>query len=182
MLEALWPRARSIEESSLYTTVSRLRRVLGREAVVKESAGYGLGAAVEVDAVAFSRALAARPPRLDEALKLWRGDLLADLPLAEWCFLARDTYRERFVEAATRHGEQCLAQKQLDGARAAFERALEADPFAEPAVQGLMRTLVVAGDGGRALRLFQRFTQGLERELGLAPSEETVRLAQHLAG
>lgn len=44
-----------------------------------------------------------------------------------------------------------------------------------------MRTLVVAGEGGRALRLFQRFTQALERELGLTPSEETVRLAQRLA-
>ncbi|MDQ7851079.1 MAG: hypothetical protein QN152_06320 [Armatimonadota bacterium] len=42
---------------------------------------------------------------------------LADLPLAEWCFLARDTYRERLVEAATRYGEQRLAQKQLTPGR-----------------------------------------------------------------
>lgn len=182
LVEALWPRASSIEESSLYTTVSRLRRALGRDAVIKDGTGYRLGPEVEVDAVLFGRALAAQPPRWQEAVQLWRGDLLADLPHAEWCFLARDTFRSRFLEAATRHGEQCLAQENFTEARSVFERALESDSFCEPAIQGLMRVLVLTGDAPRAFRLYQRFMEMLKQELGLAPSEETLQLAQRLAG
>lgn len=182
LVEALWPQAASIEESSLYTTVSRLRRVLGRDAVVKDGTGYRLGTAVEVDAEAFTRALAARPPRWPEISALYRGELLADLPLAEWCFVTRDTFRSRFVDAAVGAGEAALAQRDHAASRQAFERALETDPTCEPAVQGLMRTHVLAGDAPRALRLFRRFTETLERELGLGPSEETLRLARRLAG
>jgi hypothetical protein len=126
VVEALWPQAGSIEGSSLYTTVSRLRRVLGREAVVKDGMGYRLGPGVEVDIRLFDAALAADPLRIKEALDLYRGDLLADLPLAEWSFLARETYRNRFLEAATRYGESLLAQERsADGflAKPAMEMA-----------------------------------------------------------
>ncbi|MDQ7842436.1 MAG: BTAD domain-containing putative transcriptional regulator [Armatimonadota bacterium] len=182
LVEALWPQAKTIEESSLYTTVSRLRRVLGRETVVKDGTGYRLGPGVAVDAEAFTRALSIRPPRWADLSALYRGDLLADLPLAEWCFLARDTFRNRFIDAAVGAGEAALAQRDHTSARQAFERALEIDPTCEPALQGLMRLLVVTGDPARALRLFQRFSETLQRELGLAPSEETLRLARRLAG
>jgi LuxR family maltose regulon positive regulatory protein len=182
LVEALWPHAGSIEESSLYTTVSRLRRALGRDVVLKDGTGYRLTPDIEVDTLRFMRALTAQPPQWREAIDLWRGDLLADLPLAEWCFIPRDTYRNRFLEAATRYGEDALMRRDYEGARMAFERALEVDSACEPAVQGLMRVLVLVGDAPRALRLFQRFTETLKRELGLSPSEETVQLAQRLAG
>lgn len=180
VVEALWPQAGSIEESSLYTTVSRLRRVLGREAVVKDGMGYRLGPGVEVDVRLFDAALAADPLRIKEALDLYRGDLLADLPLAEWSFLARETYRNRFLEAATRYGESLLAQERFRDAQAAFERALEADPLHEPSVQGLMRAVMLSGSAPAALQTFQRFSARLSSELGLAPSDETLRLAERL--
>lgn len=182
LVEALWLQATSVEASGLYTTVSRLRRTLGRDAVIKDGTGYRLGGSVEVDTAAFDQALTARPPRWTEALALWRGDLFADLPQAEWCFLARETYRSRFLDAAVRYAEVALAQKDGERAREAFTRALQADAFCEPAVQGLMRVLALMGDAPRALRLFRRFADDLDRELGAAPSEETLRLAQRLAG
>lgn len=180
LLDALWPRAGSVEESSLYTTVSRLRRALGREFIVKDGMGYRLDASVEVDTRVFDAALTADPPRWKDATVLYRGELLADLPLAEWCFIARDTYRSRFLDAATRYGESALAREDLREARAAFEQALEVELLHEPAVQGLMRTLMLSGNAPGALQFFQRFTTRLERELGVAPGEDTVRLAERI--
>ena len=75
------------------------------------------GGALRIDVDAFDEhLLAARNAESDgapslaldhllAAVKLYRGDLHADVPEAEWLAFERDHYRRRFVTAATRAGQ-----------------------------------------------------------------------------
>src|SRR6185312_307614 len=56
----------------------------------------GLSEAVRTDAADFDRLVAA--DRLEEAVALWRGELLAGLD-DEWVLVARDAWREKAAEA-----------------------------------------------------------------------------------
>ncbi len=52
----------------------------------------------------------------------------------------------------------------------------------EPAVQGVMRALALAGNAPGARRAFEAFAARMRRDLDLEPSEETVGLAERVAG
>lgn len=112
--------------AALQALVGRLRRALGRAAVISADGGYRLDARPEdVDAHRFERlaaqgvaALAAADSEraaalLDEALGLWRGPALADLPdrdaeAARWEARRLDARRARLA-AALALGEAAAA-------------------------------------------------------------------------
>ena len=50
------------------------------------------------------------------AANLYRGDLFADVPEAEWLAFDRDHYRRQFVAAATRAGQLLVGLGDLDRA------------------------------------------------------------------
>jgi DNA-binding SARP family transcriptional activator len=62
------------------------------------------------------------------------------------------------------------------------EAVLEHDPLSEDAYRHLMRLHARLGDRSSALRVYERCTQTLERELGVLPLPETQRLARELEG
>ena len=73
-----------------------------------------------------------------EALPLWRGEPFADAADAGWAQAASVRLRQRYVAAAVRAGELLLAVGDPTGARDAAERAIAAEPSAEPAYFLLM--------------------------------------------
>ena len=84
---------------SLRTTLATLRRALGPHAdvLVGGRADVGLDGAASVDTREAERLVAA--DRLDEALALCDGELLADLD-DDWVLAARQAHRERRGRAA----------------------------------------------------------------------------------
>lgn len=143
--------------AALQALVGRLRRALGREAVESSPGGYRLAAGPEdVDAHRFERLAgegvrafgAGDPVRaaelLDEALGLWRGPALADLPdrtaeAARWEARRLDARRAR-LDAALALGEGASVLPELAA-------LCEAHPLDEPLQALRIRAL---RDTGRA--------------------------------
>ncbi|MFE4593502.1 BTAD domain-containing putative transcriptional regulator [Streptomyces laurentii] len=168
--------------AALQALVGRLRRALGHERVVSADGGYRLAAAPEdVDAHRFTRLAAdgvreldaGRPGRaaalLDEALALWTGPALADLPdraaeAARWETRRLGARRARLA-AALALGEGDAVLPELD--------ALGAEhPLDEPLQALRIRALAAAGRPAEALAVYETVRRGLADRLGADPSPE----------
>ncbi|WP_432120397.1 BTAD domain-containing putative transcriptional regulator [Streptomyces sp. S1] len=179
--------------AALQALVGRLRRALGRERVVSTEGGYRLDARPEdVDLYRFERlaaegtaALAAGDAGraavlLDEALGLWRGPALADLP-------------DRAAEAARREARRLDARRaRLDAALALGEAPAalpeltalcEAHPLDEPLQALRIRALRDTGRAAEALAAYEAVRRALAERLGTDPSPALRALhADLLAG
>jgi DNA-binding SARP family transcriptional activator len=151
------------------------------------------GGALRIDVDAFEEhLLAARNAESDgtpslaldhllAAVKLYRGDLHADVPEAEWLAFERDHYRRQFVTAATRAGQLLVGLGDLDRAEAVARKALSADPWSEDAHAVLVAAALARLDRVAARRALERCESALA-ELGVEPSDEIRRLARRLRG
>jgi predicted ATPase/DNA-binding SARP family transcriptional activator len=170
--------------NTLQTKISQLRRVLGRERVTYQPAGYALRAD-DVDALAFAalldRARRTDDPRervglLTDALALWRGPAYADV---------RD---EEFARAAAVHLDELrltALEEQAEARLALGEHAALADELAEPVAAHPLRerlravhlkALYRAGRQHEALEGYAALRERLSAELGADPSPELAEL------
>jgi len=180
-----WPEADDHHaRRALNRAVYFLRHALGDHAIV---GGRGDSAAVAreslwCDAVAFEESLDAG--RAEEALALYRGDLLegffasASPAFEHWLDHERQHFRKRAFAAALSLAEVHEAQGDLMGAAAWLTRATEISPYAEAALQRLLTVLDRAGDRGEAMRNYREFAHRLQVELGVEPSPETRSLVE----
>ncbi len=162
--------------NALQAQVSRLRRGLGDAGLVEgRPAGYRLAVDPDdVDAFRFERlveegrgAEAARAVGLfREALGLWRGPALADVPIrADRLDEARVGVREELARALLAAGEPAEA--------AAEARAVLAEhPLRERAAALAMRALRAEGRQAEALAVFAEMRERLADELGADPSAD----------
>ncbi|MFB7277703.1 BTAD domain-containing putative transcriptional regulator [Streptomyces hydrogenans] len=166
--------------AALQALVGRLRKALGRDRVPSaEGGGYRLGAAREdVDVYRFERlaaegaaALAAGDPGraaalLDEALGLWAGPALADLPdrhaeAARWEARRLDARRAR-LDAALALGRAADALPELTALCAGR-------PLDEPLQVLRIRALRDAGRSAEALAAYEEVRRTLADRLGAGP-------------
>jgi ATP/maltotriose-dependent transcriptional regulator MalT/DNA-binding SARP family transcriptional activator len=115
------------------------------------------------------------------AVALYRGDLHADIPEADWLAFERDHYRRQFIAAAIRAGQLLVGMGDVDRAEAVARRAISADPWAEEAHAVLVAAALARSDRVGARRALERCESALA-ELGVAPSEEVRRLARQVRG
>ncbi|MGW0737283.1 AfsR/SARP family transcriptional regulator [Streptomyces sp. NPDC002851] len=178
--------------AALQALVGRLRRTLGREAVTSAPGGYRLDTDPgDVDLHRFeqlarqgSEALAggdaeAAARTLREALALWRGPALADLP--DRTAAARPEARRldvtrTWIEAELRLGRARDVVPELRG-------LTEAHPYDEPLHAHLIRALRDSGRGADALAGYEHVRRTLAEGLGADPGPELRALhAELLAG
>ncbi|MFE5210350.1 BTAD domain-containing putative transcriptional regulator [Streptomyces sp. NPDC056600] len=164
---------------ALQALVGRLRRLLGPGAVASADGGYLLDARPDdVDLYRFERltadglrALADGDPAkaaetLDEALALWRGPALADLPhpgaeAARWEARRLDARRARLT-AALSLGEAAAVLPDLTA-------LCEAHPLDEPLQALRLRALAAAGRPAEALAAYEGLRRHLADTLGADP-------------
>ncbi|MER6218845.1 BTAD domain-containing putative transcriptional regulator [Streptomyces sp. NPDC001674] len=179
---------------SLQSQVSRLRAALGDGAAI-ERAGAGYRILVDpqhVDASRFERlagegraALADGDAGravvlLTEALELWRGPALADLPESETARAAAVRLEEHRlgaledrIEAGLRLGEHWAAVPEL-------RELVARHPLRERLAGLLMRALSAEGGQAEALVMFEETRRHLADELGADPSAELTALHREL--
>ncbi|WP_426499652.1 BTAD domain-containing putative transcriptional regulator [Streptomyces sp. D54] len=205
LIEDLWPSGPpGGSANTLQTKVSQLRRVLGRERVVREPAGYRLliaddvrdardardardvnDVAGTVDVLEFQelaeRARAHREPavRADlfaEALALWRGPAYADV--AESLFARGEITRleELRLNVVEDHAEARLARGEHTALAAELGTLVGRHPLRERLRMAHMRALYRAGRQGDALRSFEDLRRQLAEELGASPGPEAAAL------
>jgi DNA-binding SARP family transcriptional activator len=178
----LWPDADDAKaRGALRRTLSVLRTALGDRWLDADGETIDLDRdAVQVDVVEFRAAI--RAGRLRDAVELYRGDFLAGFALRDspafddWQASQADLLRAAYgdalaglMDAAARAGDH--------GAAIAYAKLrLAADPLHEPAHRDLMRLYALAADRAAALRQYRECVRLLDRELGVAPVEETRAL------
>ncbi|HEY3480309.1 MAG TPA: AfsR/SARP family transcriptional regulator, partial [Streptomyces sp.] len=168
---------------ALQAKVSQLRRVVGRDRLERQPAGYRLRIehTEDLDARRFrelvTRARSTPDPRsraalLTEALELWRGAAYADF--ADEDFARADAHRltEQRLTAAEERAKAWLETG--DHAAAADELAVlvPAHPLRESLRGVQMRALYLSGRQGDALASYAELRERLAEELGVDPSRE----------
>lgn len=174
----------------LQVYVSRLRRAVGVDRITLEPGGYRL-AVDRVDITAAERLVAtareAAPTDaaeaaglLGDALALWRGEPLSDLPdplpfapelarLTEW----RRQLREEWFELRLAAGQEGPALPDL-------QLAVAADPLREGLTLVLARALHRLGRTADALRALEGFRRRTAEDSGLDPSAALTELQRRL--
>lgn len=193
LVEEVWDGAPPADApAAVQALVGRLRRVLGADAVESAEGGYRLAAAPDdIDLHRFerlagegSRALADGDPAkaaavLDDALALWHGPALADLP-------------DRTAEAARSEARRLDALRARHTAALALGHAVQAlpeltalcdtHPLDEPLQALRLRALRDAGRPAEALAAYDEVRRLLADRLGSDPGPELRALHADLLG
>ncbi len=114
------------------------------------------------------------------AAGLYRGPLLEDEAHGDWWLDEQRVVQERYLAASESLAEIYLDAGDVGGAVAVGEDVLRTDPCRESAHRLLMRCFALQSQGQLIARQFRRCTEVLERELGLRPAGETLRLYREL--
>ncbi|MDR6973490.1 putative ATPase/DNA-binding SARP family transcriptional activator [Streptomyces sp. 3330] len=175
---------------ALQALVGRLRRALGAAAIDSAEGGYRLAAAPDdVDLHRFERLTAdgiralfdADPAKaaavLDDALALWQGPALADLPdraaeAARWEARRLDALRARHTAA--------IALGQAERALPELTALCDAHPLDEPLQALRLRALREAGRTAQALAAYDEVRRLLADRLGADPGPELRALYTEL--
>jgi DNA-binding SARP family transcriptional activator len=178
-----WPDV--LDESartSLRSALSALRRTLGPDSeryliANRDEVGLADAGAVWTDVAEFDRCVA--DDRLEEALELCRGELLAGFD-DDWVHGYRDEHRDRVANVLARLAARAESDADLREAIAFTRRQAALDPLAEEPQRDLMRRLAAAGDRAAAIRTYEGFRRRLRDELRIVPSQATRELAEML--
>ncbi|MEU1296307.1 BTAD domain-containing putative transcriptional regulator [Streptomyces sp. NPDC005840] len=175
--------------AALQALVARLRRALGRAAVTSTAAGYRLTATEDdIDLFVFARlvgeagqALADDPGAaartLDEALALWRGPALADLPDRTAAASRPEALR---LEATRARADADLRLGRAADALPRLRELTGAHPYDEPLHALLIRALRDSGRPAEALAAYERTRRTLSEDLGTVPGPELTALHRDL--
>ncbi|MFF0944852.1 BTAD domain-containing putative transcriptional regulator [Kocuria sp. CPCC 205300] len=176
---------------AVHTVVSRLRAVLGGEAVRAGPAGYCLALPDEaVDAGRFEalrrRAAGLPPPQaagaLDEALALWRGPAYAEFTDHDFAVAEAARLEELRLRTVEDRAVLALRTGTVDDAVSVLEDLVAEQPLREHAHELLMTALYRAGRAAEALERFSALRRTLADELGLDPSPALRELQLRILG
>ena len=124
--------------------------------------------------------------RLQEAVRLYRGDFLegfsvADSPaFEEWISLRRERLHRSMMDGLRLLSSCHERRGELDQALRHAWRWLELDPWQERAHRQVMRLLALGGQRNAALKQYRICRRTLADELGVEPSERTTALFEQI--
>ena len=141
------------------------------------------GAALGSDIVEFETH--AQRGELEAACALYLGELLQGLqvrsqPFESWLGGERTRLHGLACEVWEKLGTARLEEGDVEAAIEAGTQLAALDPFRESGHRLLMRSFAKAGRRAEALQHYRDFGDNLERELGVAPDPETVRLVDEI--
>lgn len=181
MVDALWgDRPPATATNALQVAVHGLRKILGRERVLTQGAGYRLEVLPEeLDLTRFQSLVesareepaALASSKLDAALALRRGAALADLSGAPFVAAERERLEELQLAALERRIDADLELGRASELVSELERLVSEHPFRERLCGMLMLALYRSGRQADALETYRRTRQTLVRELGVEPSK-----------
>lgn len=192
---ALWPDASLAQlRNSLGTGLYHLRRTLGNSDWIlfeDEEYRFNRTLAYQFDVEKFEANLAQAsrlqeqmPTRaielLEEALRLYQGDLAEDFLEGEWFLLRREELRRKYLDGLDTLGQLYLQQGDYARAAQVYRQAIAKDSVMESAHRALMRSYARLGERGQALRQYQVLEQIMRDELGSPPAVESVALYEKL--
>src|SRR5262249_46088398 len=122
----------------------------------------------------------ASPQTYENALAIYRGDLLPDDRYQEWATAPRRELTGEFVAAL----EELVGLQETTGdlgaAGESARRLVAADPLREESHVALMRLDALTGRRTDAVRQYEQFAQLLDEELGTEPGPDAQRLYEEV--
>jgi DNA-binding SARP family transcriptional activator len=190
LVDVLWPdRPPRHPAGNVATLVSRLRAVLGPDAISRCANGYRVGRTIVVDLTAATELVERAEAQLRAASPvaalatarraldvLGRGDVLPGQPASELAEQARRTHRDLTRQAHHAAAHAALQTGEVHLARATAATAVRFDPLDETAHRALMRANWAAGERAKALAVYERLRRTLAAELGADPSLHSQQL------
>jgi DNA-binding SARP family transcriptional activator/tetratricopeptide (TPR) repeat protein len=122
----------------------------------------------------------ADPRRREEAIDLYRGELLPSL-YDEWIFPHRERLRNLFLVTLTESISEARRLRDFPRAIARAQQLLGVDPWREDVMRRLIAIRYESGDRTGALVEYQRFAERLRAELQIEPMPETIALRDAIA-
>jgi DNA-binding SARP family transcriptional activator/tetratricopeptide (TPR) repeat protein len=198
LIDRVWDNEPPVEARNvLYSHVSRIRRLVGRAAVLneeppvrleRERAGYVLAVDPNmVDLHRFSQlvekarnlqyTVAEQASTLIEALDLWRGQPLAALS-GQWVAQVRNRWHQHRLDAVVQWAQAELRLGHPAVVITTLHGFITEYPFVEPLEGLLMRALHAAGRDAEAIDRYITVQQRLGAELGADPGAELRSLHQ----
>ena len=199
LLEAFWPGCDpAVAKNRLQVAVSGLRRAF-RQATDDEVIEYSddryriaRGVTVDLDVEDFRLCLArARDAAqsenreaairfLEEAIRIYRGDLAPDAAYDEWALLPRERLLMEFVDALDRLCGWLEEEDDTYRLIPVAHRIIEIDPCREDIHRLLMTAYAGDGRTHQVARQYEFCVRALRAALGVTPSRETVALYRGL--
>lgn len=201
LIDELWPGGPpSTVKTIVQTYIYQLRKQLGNDAsrvphhsnlLITRPGGYMLALPHgNVDTFRFEQLvrngraalragqLARSADLLREALTLWRGPALVDVPCGPSLHPLAVYLEEQRLEAVSLRIDVDLANNRHREIVAELRRLVAAHQFHESFYVRLMQALYRSGRRGEALNVYQQLRRILDRDLGLEPSSEAQQI-QH---
>jgi DNA-binding SARP family transcriptional activator len=193
---ALWPERGPSAVANVRYCIFKLREQLAERGesadsvVARDAAGYRIDLRrVELDVDAFqAKSLAglaahrsgdtAEAERvLGEALRLYRGEFLADDPYADWAFNEREYLRGLAGKDLAAMAQIAIAAGRLVGATEHLLRLSQLEPFDSHVHQMLIEVCLRRGRRTEALRHYDALRARLHRAFGERPDFDLTGLA-----
>jgi predicted ATPase/DNA-binding SARP family transcriptional activator len=194
---AFWPEASASQlRNNFHVTLHRLRRALGGSHwILLNNDRYRVDPALvaSFDVSEFERNVTdarralkrqqeGATAQLEQALELFRGDLLDGEPVNDWHLEHRDRLQRTYVDALMELGARLLQEDRPTKAADAFRRVLARDELHEDAALALMRCHAAVGERAQALRVYRRISDRLRTELEAEPGDELESFSEQLQG
>lgn len=170
LIEALWGEKASAKAAdNLHVLVSRLRRALGGERIVREGGGYAVRVGEdELDLGRFEQLRREAKPH--EALELWRGPPLAEFTYQPWAEGEIRRLEELRLLALEERIEADLASGRHPELVGELHGLVTENPLREELRRQLILALYRSGRQAEALEAYRAARRTLDEELGLEPS------------
>ena len=198
---ALWPGSKStLADSTLDTTLYRLRRLLGTRRALRAEAGVIRldNNYVSIDVWNFTREAEALYARLqtpadeldageiavrwERLIDLYHGPFLVAAGATPWVVQTRDQLQARFFRVVKQAAAYWQAIGRWDRAVQLYRRVLEIDNLSEELYRELMYCHFVRGQFAETVNVFRRCQELLSTVLGVNPSAETEALYRRALG
>jgi len=120
------------------------------------------------------------------AVALYQGPFLGNFAFGdsdlyeEWLLVTREQFQHQALQALSQLSAAAMAQGDWAELTRLARRQVLLDPLHEPAQRYLLQALANGGDRSGALSHFESFAAQLQRELGVAPSPETLALLEQI--
>jgi len=171
-----------VTSGALRTSVSRLRRLVGDDALRTTVGGYRLDAVVDARlACAELDAAHGDPVAIASALGRWAGDALEEFADEAWA--VGEAVRLASIRAAAVEdlGEALLLEHRPDDALAVLGPHIVEHPHRDRPRGLAIRALAASGRQTEALRAFQRYRDELAETVGTEPSAELREIDRRVA-
>jgi DNA-binding SARP family transcriptional activator len=180
LIDALWgERPPPSAAQTLDTYVSRLKKLIGSERLVRRAPGYMLRVEPnELDLDRFEALLAVGD--FEAALSLWRGPALADLLFEPFAAVEAERLEDRRIAAVEERIDARLAAGHGPDLVPQLEQLVREHPLRERLLGQLMLALYRTGRQAAALDVYRATRRALAEELGLEPGPQLQELERRI--